>query len=268
MVPDLASCRTGSLSAATRQNALAVLNQIRALHELQPVVYDAAGEEAAMSASLMMLANGRLDHQPPSSWTCFSAAGLDGAQTSNLATTGAGTTPEGDVILWLTDRGNLTTDIVGHRRWLLDPFLASVSYGRVDTTVTRLAGAAALRVIGNADARLSSAPTFVAYPYHDYPVRYFAQGAALSFSVVAGAADRGASGKVDFSAAQIDVAQRGGAAVAVSAASFDNQGYGLADNLQFSIGSVADNTVCDVTISNVRVAGVASNHTYWFRVVR
>jgi hypothetical protein len=124
-----------------------------------------------------------------------------------------------------------------------------------------------VRVINDTAAPTVSA-AFVAYPFHDYPAKYHAQGALLSFSVVADSQNKSASANVDFSAAQIAVVRRGGGAVGVSSVSHDNGWYGLPNNLQFSIGTLAYNTIHDVTISNVRVGGVVRSYSYWFRVVQ
>ncbi|MEY4752648.1 MAG: hypothetical protein RJA44_323 [Pseudomonadota bacterium] len=267
--PDVASCRPGVLSAAARQNVLTALNTIRALHQLDPVTYDTAGEPAAMSAALLMQANGQLSHTPPSNWNCYSAAGDNGAGSSNLGGGNRSATPEDNLISWLLDTSNLSTTIVGHRRWLLDPFLGKIAYGRSDSSSGAL-GMWALQVIHADVVTQSSAATFVAYPYQDYPARYHTQGALLSFSVIADPANKNASANVDFSAAQIAVSRRSaGGAVAVTASNIspDNQGFGLANNLQFSIGTISANSIYDVSITNVRVGGVLKNYSYWFRVV-
>jgi uncharacterized protein YkwD len=268
VTPDAATCRVGTLSDATRQNALSAINQIRQLHGLDAVVYDRASDDLVMNASLMMLANGALNHAPPNSWKCYSAAGATGAQTSNLSTTGASTPPEGDFILWLTDSISLSGNVLGHRRWLLDPFLTQMAYGRADQGTTAYGGMSVVRVIYNTVTTQNSTATFVAYPFHDYPAKYHAQGALLSFSVIADSKNKAASASVDFSAAQIAVVRRGGSAVGVSSVSHDNLGYGLQNNLQFSIGTLAYNTIHDVTISNVLVGGLARSYSYWFRVVQ
>lgn len=265
--PDVTTCRPGVLSAAARQNVLTALNAIRALHQLDPVSYDTAGEPAAMSAALLMQANGQLNHTPPSSWNCYSAAGASGAGSSNLGGGNRSATPADNLVSWLLDTSNLSTTIVGHRRWLLDPFLGKVAYGRSDSSSGAL-GMWALQVIHADTVTQGSAATFVAYPYQDYPARYHAQGALLSFSVIADPASKSASASVDFSAAQIAVSLRGTSSpLAVSSVSSDNQGYGLANNLQFSIGTISVGSIYDVAISNVRVGGTPRNYSYWFRVM-
>ena len=97
------------------------------------------------------------------------------------------------------------------------------------------------------------------------------RASGLFDTLVVGVADsqnKSASANVDFSAAQIAVVRRGGGAVGVSSVSHDNDGYGLPNNLRFSVGTLAYNTIHDVTISNVRVGGVVRSYSYWFRVVQ
>jgi hypothetical protein len=112
-------------------------------------------------------------------------------------------------------------------------------------------------------------PPFVAYPYGDYPARYFDPAALFSFSVVADATTRGgANASVDFSRATIAVTVRsGGAALAVSKIHYDNIGYGLPNNLQFAVAGMQNNVAYDVTIAQVAVRGVATSYTYPVRIV-
>jgi len=63
------------------------------------------------------------------------------------------------------------------------------------------------------------------------------------------------------------VQQRGGGAMAVSRIAFDNDGYGLPNNLQFAVAGLQSGVIYDVTIGNVRVGGAATNYSYYFRIV-
>jgi len=71
----------------------------------------------------MMHANGDLQHYPPSSWSCYSDDGYDGASHSNISSTPAVEA----VDLYMVDPGNDTT--LGHRRWILSNSLGPTGIG-------------------------------------------------------------------------------------------------------------------------------------------
>jgi hypothetical protein len=48
---------------------------------------------------------------------------------------------------------------------------------------------------------------------------------------------------------------------------YDNDGYGLPNNLQFAAAGLTANTIYDVTIANVVVGGTARSYSYYFRIV-
>ena len=274
--PSIAGCAPGQLSTATTNAVLASLNGIRALHRLPPVTYSSADEAAAQAAALLQAANDSLSHTPPTSWKCYTALGAAGSGASNLYGgfgNGLGLISDDAVLAgWLTETNNIVANSVGHRRWLLYPFLGSVAYGRVagaSPTQTR-ADASALKVFNTAGSGVANGtlPAFVAYPYQDYPARYFSTNALLSFGVVAGAtATSNANRTVNFASAVVTVRQRGGGTLAVSRQSFDNDGYGLPNNLQFAVAGLQAGTYYDVTIDGVVVNGTRTNYAYFFRIV-
>lgn len=274
--PSIAGCQPGKLSSATTATMLKTLNVIRALHKLPPVVYSSTDEAAAQTAALLQAANDSLSHTPPTTWKCYTALGAAGSGSSNLyAGFGSGLTLlTDDQVLagWLTEANNITANNIGHRRWLLDPFLGSVAYGRVavaSPTKTR-ADAAALKVFNNTGSGVASGtlPAYVAYPYQDYPAKYFNTASLLSFGVVANTSSTwGANAQVNFSRAVVTVRQRGGSTLAVSKQSSDNQGYGLPNNLQFAVAGLRAGVYYDVTITGVVVNGASKSYSYYFRIV-
>ena len=112
--PDIAACQAGQLHPAVITSVVNSLNQIRALHRLPPVTYSPADEASAQQAALIMAANNALSHNPPSTWTCYSALGSAGAGASNLyGGYGNGLTllSEEQVLAgWMTDVDNLVLD--------------------------------------------------------------------------------------------------------------------------------------------------------------
>lgn len=272
--PDTSICRTGTLTAAEKSSVLASVNAIRRAHGLASVDHDTSGDDLAMQIALMSVVNSRLDHAPPSSWGCYSTAGRTGAETSNLYLGGPSaflTLASSASILasWLADVGSEAT--LGHRRWMLDPFLKQVAFGRVD--VENASGvrttAAALKVIYPADATGSVTPDYVAYPVGDYKKAYFQGNPIQSFTAIADKTSRGANGlsKVDYGVATVSVVPRGGTALVVSEVSPDYVGYGVPNVLRFRAAGITAGVVHDVTIANVRVNGVLRSYSYSFRLV-
>lgn len=274
--PDVPNCQTGTLAQAVKDDVLLRMNALRALHGLAPVTYNTADDAQMMQSSLMMAANGALDHTPPSTWRCWSQTGYDGSSTGNLY--GGTISPflvwssEDDFIGgWMTEVNNLVANNVGHRRWMLDPFLGKIAYGRVAQVLSdgRRTDAATLKVFNFAGGvpAPSTVPAYVAYPQGDYPARWFDTRALLSFSAISSATSRGANANVSFANATITVRDPAGTALAVSDVSFDNVGYGIPNNLQWKVAGLQTNVRYAVTIANVQVAGAARTYDYTFRIV-
>ncbi|MHA6722099.1 CAP domain-containing protein [Sphingomonas sp. RS2018] len=273
VVPDIASCRAGTITQATRDSVLASVNTIRALHRLPPVTYAVADEQQAAEAALMMAANNALNHTPPATWTCYTATGYTGASSSNLYLgSGGGTNyASNEAIMggWLDEVNNIVANNVGHRRWMLDPFATRISYGRtIQATGNRYVDASSLKVFGfsTRDATPSPLPSFVAYPYGDYPIRFFDTRALLSFTALPSATSSSANADVNYANARVTVTA-GTTAMTVSNISYDNVGYGVPNNIQFAVTGLQQNVSYTVTIANVIVRGSATNYTYNFRIV-
>jgi uncharacterized protein YkwD len=268
--PDIAGCRTGTLKASVRAEMLARLNALRALHNLPAVTHSDADNAQVDESSLMQAANNTLSHTPPTSWLCYTATGSTGAGSSNLIGgwgTGLRWSSEDAYLgLWLTEGGSAS---IGHRRWILDPFLGKIAYGRVAQQLANgsRSDAASMKVFGFAATppTPTGLPAYVAYPFGDYPVRYFGTGDYLSFSVVASASSRGANGGVSFSGATVTVSN-GSTNLAVTDVTSDNQGYGLPNSIQWRVTGLATNTTYTVRITGVTGAPQTS-YEYTFKVV-
>nr|WP_269141211.1 CAP domain-containing protein [Sphingomonas sp. IC-56] len=271
--PNIAACQPGQLKPEVGARVLATLNDIRARHGLPPVSYASAEEAAEMQSSLMMAANGQLSHTPPASWLCYTNLGATAAGNSNIYLGYGGGlrySQDADIMIgWLTDVDNLIANNIGHRRWLLYPFLSSVAYGRVagPYVTNARADGASIKVINSTQNTAGPLPDFVAYPYQDYPARYYANGALLSFEVIADKnRNFGSNAQVSYANATVSVQQRDGGTLAVSNIAYDNDGYGLPNNLQWNVAGLAPNVTYDVTIGNVSVAGTPRNYSYYFRL--
>ena len=72
--PDLDTCRAGQLTQAAKDRALKAMNQIRALHGLEPVQYSRRYDNQVQQASLIQAAAGYPGHFPEPSAQCYSNA--------------------------------------------------------------------------------------------------------------------------------------------------------------------------------------------------
>jgi hypothetical protein len=255
--PDLPSCNPGVLSPARTLQALNDLNQIRALSGLAPVTYDTAGDPLTQGAALVMVANSSLSHEPPQSWACWSQAAADGAISSNLFIQWQWEPnhfiPWESMVGWLIDDGVVS---LGHRRWMLDPFLSKISYGAVHGTPQipdppyPAAFASSLQVVHDAQADLSDTDlSWVAYPVGEYPAELFGAEWYLSFSWLVDPMNRYANSQVDLSEVVVTVTDSGGAPLPVLDVSTDNDWMGLPNNVQWRVDDLVEGLTYTVTIS-------------------
>ena len=184
-VPDIDSCFAGRLTQAAKDRALEAMNQIRALHGLAPVQYSRRYDEQVQEASLIQAANGYPGHFPEESAKCYTEDGAVGSGTSNLGGWPGGflqdLDPAWNMLGWTNDARNLALRAaVGHRRWVLNPFVTYMSYGQVR-------GYAAQKVHSFDEEPVLTpeiAVEYVAFPYETYPFLLVEGDPPWSFSVV------------------------------------------------------------------------------------
>ena len=219
--PDAATCQPGVLKASSKIAVLEAVNRLRALHGLPAVIYDSAHDSATQSAALMMLANNKLSHFPSSDWLCYSPAGAEAAGYTNLSrgqivgevsnlSLAQPTAMLGRFMTEINSRNAAGEIKIGHRRWLLNPFLLRIAVGWADgKSPNEYRYAGTLRVIDAADFTIpiSSAAEFVAYPYGDYPSEAFDPATRLSFSVLVDKSSlwNNDANRVDFSGARVEM---------------------------------------------------------------
>lgn len=273
--PIVSSCDAGQLKASEKALALAKVNAIRALHRLPAVAYDFASDIQTSKSALISVANAKLTHAPTTDDKCYTAEGKDGSGSSNLyiSYSSAPRTLASDaaVVAFLIDDGVAS---LGHRRWLLHPFLSHTSFGRVDGTPlvsspwSNVTGMS-LKVIGFPSADLTSTNIeYIAYPEGDYPSAYFKHGWYMSFSLLANKSGTFANGSsaVDFSAATVEVRDVGGVTLPVTEQSANYSGYGIPNALQWKVAGTVNNTQYTVRIQGTKVGGVVKDYQYVFRI--
>lgn len=151
----VSGCQKGTSSSASRGATLRALNFVRRLAGLAPVTFTSTLNGHAQAAALIMAANNQLDHNPPSSWRCYSRTGASTAARSNLALSYPDITSGRIVQMYMDDAGT-TNRAVGHRRWVLNPFATAMGTGSTGT-------ANALQVIGPS-SRTRPNPAYVGWP--------------------------------------------------------------------------------------------------------
>lgn len=154
------SCTPGETDPAYRRSTLSMVNYFRAMAGLPgDVVLDESLSRKAQEAALMMIANARLSHFPPTSWRCYTADGAAAAGKSNIALGQAGAEA---VVGYMRDSGSSNT-AVGHRRWILFPPQRRMGTGSTDARNGLFAGSNTLWVIADFGDR-PSAPEWVSWP--------------------------------------------------------------------------------------------------------
>lgn len=270
--PNVEACDPGVLKESEKLAVLEYLNAVRALHDLAPVTYDNQHDEETAQAALLIVANNSMSHTPSSWAECFTEAGYAGSSTSNLYWVGPEEFKEepllgqstGDIRSWMVDENVYS---LGHRRWLLDPFLTQISYGRVDGTPwgydkNQIVQGSVIKVFGYDEEKTPNhTPEFVAYPYRDYPLDLFLVDWYWSFSAVIDPLSQQNNDDVDYQDAVITVTSEAGEE-AVHDVSSNTDGFGLPNFLQWKVADVQLNQPYHVQIDNVLVQGQARSYEY------
>lgn len=275
---DVKGCKSGVINDFTRNQVLSAVNDVRKLHGLEPVSYNKDFEPMVAEAALAMAAQGTTSHTIDSTWLCYSDLAQKGAKLSSLhvgisTKPLANLTPADTIVAFM--RENMSNSL-GHRRWLLSPFLKETSFGLADgATNTRLGYAfSGALYMYNPDTHFSQTTTsplgIYPYPVGNYPKKYYNKGDRLSVFVLNNQTaftnyiDNNAS--VDYSKATITVTDSEGKAHEATDVKYDNLGQGVKNNLSFLLPDFDYGVKYTVKIDNVVVAGVSQNYQYDFKV--
>lgn len=275
--PDLSSCTAGALTDTEKEKLLASINYIRSLHQMQPLTYMPDGDAAVQAASLIMVANLTLTHEPPSSLLCYSQTGFDGASTSNLhlgyRSNEALDYSDKAIVGWLIDDKSASGDELGHRRAVINPFVNGVAFGRVDGNPkvaeysSYFATGMAMKYDYMSKTAVGLKNDFVAYPYNNYLPVLFNKDFYLSFSAIPDKSNVWANQDVDFSTATITMKDATGKSITISSQKYDNIGWGsMPNNLQWKAAGLVDEMVYNVEIKNVKYKGTVKEYAYWFKL--
>jgi len=278
--PNLSSCTKGDLLDASKQVILQKVNSIRALHNLKPVIYEPSLDAPASEAALMMAKNEQLNHTPPNSWPCWSQTGYNGADHTNLfiswQTPSQPPSMETSILNWMID---YPADVVGHRRWIIDPFLKRIAIGRADGLSNQQQGmgvcSMALYVIDldNLQDVSDWQINYVGYPYQYYSPEYvfFQDGGTtkwnyLSFTYVADKYNFWNNQNVDLTSATVTMTDENGKNIGISSTIHDNEGYGVPNCLKWMPTELNKEVKYTVKITGVKYSGQSNDFEYWFKL--
>ena len=161
---NVGTCTAGTTSQDYIDATLLRVNYYRAMVGLPGnVVFDSTFNQKCSEAALMMIANSDLSHNPPPTWTCYTAEGAEAAGKSNIAIGRAG--PE-SIDLYILDSGPGNT-AVGHRRWILYPPQQTMGTGSSTAVNGFFNGSNALWVLASMGTRPAT-PEWVAWPPAGY----------------------------------------------------------------------------------------------------
>ena len=180
-LPDVETCFAGRLTQAAKNRALGGANQIRALHGLTPLVYSTAYSQQMQEAALIQAAAGYPGHEPDPNAECYTVEGAEGSGTSNLFGGAGNRDPADHMVGWANDfNSRSTVAAVGHRRWVLNPWVSYFAYGQVYGYAAQKGFDYTLE-----PSRVSPITVdFVAFPYEVYPFHLVEGDPPWSFSVI------------------------------------------------------------------------------------
>ncbi|MDA3843257.1 MAG: CAP domain-containing protein [Candidatus Kapabacteria bacterium] len=270
-VPYKGNCFEGVLRQSEKDKVLDQVNMYRAIHKLPAVTYNNEYDIMMQKASLIMVANESISHYPLQSQKCWSEEGSQGSAESNLHLGAAsGVVNWSSTIAvdnWISEEHTLTG--LGHRRWVLSPFLKTISFGRVDIVTEAKSHwiGASLYIFDSWDQTPANID-FVACPFEDYPIDGFNKDLYLSFSVLADKTTVWGDNKEVVFGFEVDVEvfDETNQAMEVVSVDSDYSGAGLPNHLQWKVLDLENNKKYNVKISNVTVNGEEKSYDYWFKI--
>ncbi len=279
-LPETQSGFPGILRETEKEYVLTILNNIRALHGLKPVIYNPEDDIYTKNASLIMTANKVMTHYPGEDLLHYTWEGNIGCRTSNLFIAAISFGPE---LLYYSDTAQCFMDWiidygvpnVGHRRAILNPFMETTSFYRCDENGFSSAALKVKNVLYYEHADLTDTELeFIAYPYLDYPSElvfypYFVIDVEFSFSLIAEKQEVENNGEeqIDFSEAKISISDELGSNLVVHSVRSEYNKIGLFNVLLWKVEEFKKNTRYIVTIDGVKVNGNIRKYVYYFNII-
>ncbi len=237
------ACVAGTSSQESRDTTLRAINFTRSLAGLAPVYFDGGLNAKAQQTALMMSANGALSHTPGAGWRCYTQVGANTAGISNLALAYPSITSAGMIGMYMDELGSSNV-VVGHRRWLLNPFASAMGSGSTNN-------ANAIAVIGSSNPGNPN-PAWVSWPTNNYFPAPLEPKGRWSLSA-------GHSG-ANFEAATVSMSGPNGPIPVTRYA--PKNGYAQ-PTLVWQVGAAIDPTsTYHVTVNNIRVGNGTTSYSY------
>jgi hypothetical protein len=246
-----ANCNAGENAAAFLEAVRLRINYFRAMAGVPGTVQlSAEYSSKAQQAALMMSTNGQLSHNPPPSWLCYTNEGAEAAGKSDLS---LGRYGPAAITGYIEDQGT-GNYFVGHRRWILYPQTKRMGTGDVPSTGSHWSSNALWVFDENMwNPRPQTRDMYVAWPPPGYvPYQVVFQRWSFTYD------------DADFLGATVTMSM-GAQAIPVTLQPVV-VGYGentlvWEPDLSFGVPPPGD-TVYDVTVSGVKVAGLPQEFAY------
>lgn len=165
---DLGAVSQSSLDSATR-----MLNNIRFIAGLDPVVYDPSQSASQQAACMMGVGNGPISHtpsQPKGMSDALYQMGYAACQSSNLSA-GYNSLNHSLLSAWLSDYDDYNLPMLGHRRWCLNPQLGKVGFGAITNCTTGYKRYFSMSCLDSSNT--DATQTCVVWPAQVTPLAYF-----------------------------------------------------------------------------------------------
>src|SRR5580704_9011979 len=255
---DVTNCFPGTNSPIFMEGVLRRINWFRAMAgEPANVVFNDVYNSNAQAVAIMISSSGLLNHNPPTNWPCYSAAGAAGAGGNQ-----AGGFNGADAItgyIWAFGSGNSE---VGHRRWILYPQEQIMGTGDLPQSGTNIA-ANSTYVFDSSinDPRPATRQPYVSWPPEGY-VPYQLAFPYWSFAI----------SNADFTNATVEMYSNGSPVSVIIQT--NETGYGentivwVPDGLDANCECTTfpfngTDTVYNITVGNIVLQGGANtNYTY------
>lgn len=162
---------------------------------------------------------------------------------------------------------------LGHRRWLLSPFIKETSFGYADGD-KKIGGAGhttgfALYMYDAATYRNNSTTTpagMISYPFGDYPKKYYQKGDRMSFSVFYDQSSYDNNWLVDFKTATVTVKDDKGVVHPIASPEISYKSSGIPNSYSFLLPDFEYGVRYTVNVDNVTVQNKPKNYQYSFKV--
>ena len=278
--PDVGNCTSGIPSDSEKLKVLNRINYLRAIHKLKPVKYNDAYDEMTGECALVIAANENLSHTPASSWKCWSQVAYDGCYSSNISLAAATnydmSATDSTTIIdgFMMEENEVPPITLGHRRWFIDPWLNTISFGRADYSDGHghFVLGSAVRVINrdDPDDQQDISDTdikFVAYPFENYPAELYNDNVMMSFTVISDRNSKIHNGtNINFASATIAIIDPNNTTMKVKNIDYDTDGYGVPNNLRWYVEGIKPNVKYKVTVSSIMVNNNPEFYQYWFEL--